>query len=814
MNFFKSLFSFFLILFLISFPLRGEVIEKNRDFRKAIALLEDGLAEIAVGKFALLLSKEGLSSEEKEKISLLLAESLIRDGKAKKALSLLQFLKQHSAQKSFLSAYALFFGGDLEKSAEIFEKIASSSGENREISALQATKIYFTLGKIEKALKIISPLRSHPNKRYSVEAKIISIEIYLFEKKYDKAERILKLLPKKGLKTNLKIAFFQAEINKEKGDLESAIKKYKALSQSKNPPISYLSNIKLSKIYFSQKKQKPALKTLLNFINRYPEYPHPNELFSLLFSPERKWTEAEGKELSLSLKKLKSQKPKANATVYASYYQGSSIRLTSREKALEGEKILESILIQNPQHPLVPYVLLEIAKRDFYLGNKQAALDILQKIDQGKEVSLLGITNLLRGEIKKSEEEFSQAAEYFSKAQSSLSKKLQEKAQIYAGVMYLKSGNLHSFDKLLNQISNEAIQKNLKLRRAFFLANKRNSGAIPLFEEILSEGSLEKENRNQISLALAFLYSLPPHPQKEKIEDLLVKIEKKTLSPKQWEKYLSLRFKIAENSEETIKILNSLEEPLLQTLSPKAKFLIAISQYKLKDFNKARILLEKIATNKEDEKLAEIATFYAAKSSLYIGTPQSRERGMENLEKVIQNKGFLYEEALLEKARLLIDSLQSEKALKTLQRLENSEKQERVSTQMLKAQAFSLKEEKEELQKAIEIYTRLRNHPNKYIVLQALYLKGILFEKIREKKKAVHCYYQIIQSPPRKSQIPKSWEIFYSAGFRIIDLLIEEERFVSAINIAERLAKEETPKKQEVEKVLESLKKKRLEEQQ
>jgi tetratricopeptide (TPR) repeat protein len=267
---------------------------------------------------------------------------------------------------------------------------------------------------------------------------------------------------------------------------------------------------------------------------------------------------------------------------------------------------------------------------------------------------------------------------------------------------------------------------------------------------------------------------------------------------------------LAKDSLEAIRIARAiLESHPQEPTSAEAALTLGRNLFETKDYNPARLVLEKLAAADTDPGRAQAAWLLAARSAALVGTLSSKEEALVLFDRAIAADGPLGSIARLEKADHLIKNMYrfSEAAEFLRQWFDSLAKTDplRLPAGLLLGQALYAQgsTSPDSLKQALEIYDQLlphaANHPA--LIHRLQYVRGLTLEQLphetnpetKRDGQALNAYYSVLETPSP----PTEWEYFELCGFKALSLLEKAERWPAAIAVAQKIASFKGPRAEE-----------------
>jgi len=810
--------------------------------------LSSGLWELAETHFRESLQDPTLTAPAKAEISFQLAEALIRGGKAAEALELVQlsYLAEQPAQ-AFWRSQALVGAGKLTEAIEAFARqLNQPQAPYRIETVFSKATLLLATSQPERALTTLALLNDDSSRETANKSKLLQAEILTDLQRTTKARSILPAedqlvgaeLPFRSLidarlllqenRPGLAVEIFRnlvgSPIDQPLFRYESAVlgladalaaqQDFTAASQSiltfiqVNP-----SAIQLAAMFDRLRRWLPLKPTpsdpVLELLDQWIEPPELPALGAITPAPP-------GVE-SASTSAFPTPFSNNERLVFSLFTRAIGLhRIGSDAAKAEANYLMMRLRLENPDHPLVDLSLYQLANWSLAEGNKDQAFFLLDTLNDAKNPSNSMQANAAFLEARNAYEggDHKLAAQLFETAASTLSASAASVAQFNAALSALRGGDRTSYQLIFDQSqsADPELATQLELERALTLADAA--------EQKLA---LEK-----------FLIANPQHPR---ISDARFALLEATLSGPnpdldlaraqitQWEADPVLadslpsaqldfaRIRLADLSKDsttTIQLATRFLETYPENADiPSVTLALGRTLFETKDYNEARLVLEKLAYSDTDLHRAQAAWLLAARSAALVGTSASKEEALVLFDRALAIDGPLVAIAHLEKADHLITNMARtqeaaaflEKWFKTLP----ADDSLRLPAGLLLGQALYAQgaENPDSLEKALKTYDALLPFADAYPALthRLQYLRGLALESLpnaadpnkKRENQAFIAYYSVLET----DQAPPEWEYFELCGFKALSILEKAERWAAAIATAEKIASFKGPRSQE-----------------
>ena len=807
--------------------------------------LANGFWEVAELRFRECLTVPSLSPDEKSQVALRLAESLIRGNKTSDALEFLNLsFVAKNPESLFWKAQAILASGRFAEAVGIFAQfLASPMATHRAEAGFSKASLELSLGKPDSALDTLAAFISDPNLRISATAKLLSLEILLDQKRPADAR---KMMPEKDsipVSERPLANYLEARLLFSEGRFAEASNAFQLLvSQPQGQSLLryHAAAIGLADALAAQTNQEDAAKLLLSFIQEHPDSPTLDAMFKRL----QQWLPATPNATDPILEQLaqwitppelparatmgdtdsavapawprSSVGNKSDLLTFAIFTRAVGVhRIGTPESKAEAFRLMTRLRLENPDHILANRALFQMARWQLDEGAIDSAFALLETLKSTEKSPILrGEAAFLEGLYAYKQGDVKQAIRLFDEAALSLPDPFARSSRLNAGIARLRGSELKGVT-LIQQSSgpqDKELEADLALERA--LSNPSPPEARKAIEDFITQ---HPDHPRVAEARLAAAEAALTGPA---IDLSFARAQLDALDGKQGTtgsfspaRLALARLRIADLSEDSataIKIARSIMETYpADPMTADAALTLGRNLFETKDYNPARLVLEKLAASDTDADRAQAAWLLAARSAALVGTLSSKEEALVLFDKAIALEGPLVSIARLEKADHLIknmyrfaeastflrkwfDSLPTTDALRLPAGL--------LLGQSLYAQGST---SPNTLTQALEIYDQLLPHAEKHpaLIYRLQYLRGLALEQLPDDKnptktrgsQAFIAYYSVLET----STAPTEWEFFELCGFKALSLLEKAERWPAAIACAKKIASFKGPRAEE-----------------
>lgn len=810
--------------------------------------LANGLWELAESHFRENLQDSTLTAPARAEISFQLAEALIRGGKAAEALELVQLsdLASQPAQ-AFWRGQALAGAGKLAEAIAAFSRqLIQPQAPYRIETVFSKAALLLATAQPEPALTTLALLNDDTSRETVNKSKLLQAEILTDLARPTAARAILpaeeNLLPPELPFRSLLDARLLLQENQPA--LAADVFENLIAQPGGQSLIRYESAVLgLADALAAQQDLTAASQSLLTFIQANPRASQLAAMFDRL----RRWLPAQPAASDPVLETLAQwiEPPELPAlgaiTAAAPEAEGASTsafptpftnderlafslftrasglhRVGNEATKAEAQRLMMRLRLENPDHPLVDLALYQLANWSLADGKKEQALYLLDTLRdaQNPANSIQADAAFLEARNAYETGDFTLAAQLFEAAASTLTGSFASVANFNAALSHLRSGDLEGFQLIFNhgQPADPELATQLELERA-----------LTTIDAAGKKMALEK-----------FLSAHPQHPRAAEARYALIEATLSGPDPDialvrtqigQWQAdpdlanplpsarldFASLRLAdLSQDSAATIQLATRfLETYPNDPKVPGVTLTLGRTLFEAKDYNAARLVLEKLAHSDTDLNRAQAAWLLAARSAALVGTSASKEEALVLFDRALAHDGPLVAIAHLEKADHLITNMaRTEEAavflgkwFKTLAPDDNL----RLPAGLLLGQALYAQgaSSPDSMEQALQTYDALLPFANSYPALthRLQYLRGLVLESLPDPKdpnknrdnQAFLAYYSVLET----TAAPPEWEYFELCGFKALSLLEKAERWAAAIATAEKIASFKGPRSQE-----------------
>ena len=813
----------------------GPKLEEIPAYPLGIDALSGQLWDAAAARFEDALETKKLDPAVRQELLLRLTEAQVRGGNSEAALkTLAEPALAEAPSLPFWKGQALAVAGRFSDAIKIFQTEASGpKAPHRQEALLTQTGLLRAIGDVEGALATVDLLLK--SNKSSTRALLLKASLLIDE---ERAEEALKVIPadsklKGAPATEAKFLRAQALLAIKKH--EDAANIFNTLIESpKNQTLVryHAAFLGLARARLELGLTAAAADGLLAFIQQNPNSPKLDEAFGLLIecvpaqpTPNdailtriREWVP----KVRMSSPAIPSSDEGAVASwpfiepeqsplaPEAMFHLALGLRReNSVDSRTAARQLLTRLRLEYPKHPLIARALIEAGRWDLEDGRREqaaahfAALDTLS--DVRPELRAQGLA--FEGSARFKEEDFEGAAELFKQASVLLENEQRNTARLNAATSLLASGSVAAFDELAGEVNDLELQDHLSLERGLFLASKRDPGALPALRSFIDRHPGHRRMPEaRLHAALAALDAIPPDIDyaREQLAALTEEARLELPAGRLALAEIHLHDRAGEWAQAAerakIHLAANADDPMRHSI----QFEQGKALFQNKNYNDARLVLEKLAADAPDSPQAPAALLLSARAAAEGATPQSQTESIALFDKLIDTDSPFADVARLEKADMLIHRLSLlDDAIKTLEPWFKKMKKEDpllLSVGLLLGEALFARAEGDTgiLDQALDVYARLladlpENLPARSSIL---YRKGMTLEQFPDREgEALDSYVGVVQAAGDSSRA--DWKSVELCGFSALRILEKRKQWPAAKKFASRIADLKGPRSME-----------------
>ncbi len=815
---------------------------------KGAEALANHLWEVAELRFRDCLADPGLTADDKPRIAIRLAESLIRGGKSTEALELLNlsFVVKHP-ECLFWKAQAVAGTGRYSEAVEIFSQLlADANAAHRAEAAFSKAGLQLSLGKPDAALETLNTLAADPSRETTHHAGLMEVEILLDLGRATDARKLMPLTEDVTAGDRSLAAFLEASLLLAERRYPEAATAFQLLvSQPQGQSLAHFhaAAIGLADALQAQGDAESAAKSLLTFIQEHQDSPALESMFQRLLQwlpavptstdpildQLAQWItppetpafgliapiRADSDSAATSVWWPNEVKPN-DLVAYSLFTRAVGLyRMGTADSGAQARLLMTRLRLEYAGHFLTQRALYQLA--DWLLDEGAvdrvfALLDTLREtakspVLRGEAAFLTALHTYQKGDVKL-------AIQLFEEAALTLPDEAARSARLNAGIARLRSGALPGITTIQQTggAKDEQLESNLELERA--LSTSPPAEARKALEDFIAKHPAHlRTPEARLAAADAALTGPTPDLAAARAQLDALDGDPDSLTALPPAAIALARLRVADLSKDTAATI-TLARSILEThpadpAAADAALTLGRNLFETKDYNPARLVLEKLAASDTDPSRAQAAWLLAARSAALVGTVSSKEEAIVLFDKAIALEGPLVAISRLEKADHLIKNMYRFAEATTLLRkwFDSMPKTDplRLPAGLLLGQALYAQgsTSPNSLVQALEIYDQLLPHAEKHpaLVHRLQYLRGLALEQLPDPKdparkresQAFVAYYSVLETPTP----PTEWEYFELCGFKALSLLEKASRWPAAVAAAEKIASFKGPRAEE-----------------
>jgi len=809
--------------------------------------LAAGLWEVAEMRFADCLATPGLAADDKARLAIQLAESLIRGDKPAEAAALLdQSFLENSAEAPFWKAHALAGIGRFAEAAELFSQVwMNAAAPHRVEAGFSHASILLSLTKTEAALETLKSLAKLKDPATSTRAKLLTVETLLDLGRPSDARESMPAAAEISAENQPLATFLDAHLmlaERRFNDAAPAFQNLLNQSQGQSLTRHHAAAIGLADALAAAGDPQAAAKSLLTFIQEHPESPLLDPMFRRLqlWLPDAptaidpileqlaQWiTPPEAKALGM-ITATPTDADAAAASAWSTIHKANELlafsmftraialhRMATPESRAEAFRLMTRVRLDNPAHSLATRALFQTSRWLLEEGKIERAIAVLDLLrETATSPSLRGEAAFLEARTAYQQGDPKLAAELFDEAARTLPDSSANTARLNAGIARLRIADPPGVT-LIQQNGRPAdhhLAADLTLEQAL-AATPPSAARTSLAKFIAQHPAHPRNPEARLAAVEAALADTPPDlvAAQSQLDSLTSEQNSPPALPPARIALARLRIAdLAKNSPEAIRVAREIMEKHPQDpANAEAAFTLGRNLFETKDYNPARLVLEKLAASDTDPSRAQAAWLLAARSATWVGTLSSKEEALVLFDKTIAADGALASIARLEKADHLIKNMyRFAEAAQFLQQWFDTLPETdplRLPAGLLLGQALYAQgtTSPDSLKKALEIYDLLLPHAQKHpaLVHRLQYLRGLVLEQLPNENdpnskrdgQALNAFYSVLET----TTPPTEWEYFELCGFKALSLLEKAQRWPAAIAVAQKIASFKGPRAEE-----------------
>ena len=825
-----------LMLLVLPSALPGQDADPLR--RKGDDALASGLWEMAALHYNECLASRSLSAADKSAVAIRLAESWIRDGKPTEALTLLgqSFVAQHPAAP-FWKGQALAGLGRFAEAINSFKQLLDDpAAPYRHETGFTMASLQLALEQADAAMTTLATLTHTDDEALTAKARLHQVEILLDLGRAAQAREMMPAAASIRPGERPLATFLEAHLLLTEGHPAEAAASFQTLVDQPQGQSLYnyhSAAVGLADALRAANNPEAASSFLLTFIQDHPDSPLLADLFQRLSSglpdtPEltdpilerlAQWITPS--ELTAT-GAINTQESNATAAwpgittpnellAFSLFTRAVGLhRIPTPDTRTMARCLLTRLRLENPRHALTSRALFLTAGWALEQGAPGQAFGMLDTLrETANPPTLRGEAAFLEAITADSLGDKEQAIRLFDEAAKALAANEAKTARLNAAILRL-TATAGTATPVFNPDPplDPARAADLELERALSLHTATT--AKPALEAFLARYP-DHPRTQEARLALAESTLVGPRPDLALVRTQLDFLTAATDKPANWSAsrvaLLKLRIDdLAKTPAAAIATARSIMEQYPgQPAAAEAAFVLGRNLFQTRNYNDARLVLEKLATTDTESGRAQAAGLLAARSAALVPTSQSQQEALVLFDKVIAAKGSVAALAMLEKSRLMIDMNRLTEVAALLRKWFDSLPKSdplHLPAGLLLGEAVYAQGggNPNSLPEALAVYDQLLVHAEQQpaVFNRLQYLRGRTLEQIPEPKEptrkrdkqAFIAYYSVLEI----TTPPAEWHYFELCGFRALALLEKAGRWPAAIACAKKIASFKGPR--------------------
>jgi TolA-binding protein len=810
--------------------------------RKGDEALAAGLWEVAEMHFRQGLADASLTPEAKSKVALRLAESLIRAGNPAEALEILdQSWVEKDPETPFWRALALAGQHRFSAAAEILSgSMVNATAPYRTEAGLTLASLQLALDQPESALATLTALVPTADPAALAGIHLNQVEILLDLKRTADAREAMPPAESVTARDRQRAAFLEAQLLLNEGHPAEAQVGFQELinqPQGQALPLHHSAAIGLADAIQAQGKPEEAAKSLLSFLQDYPDSPKLESIFERILSwlPDKpaatdpvleriaQWItppvlpaigpiSTTGADAVSAWPVAVKPEEQSDLLAYSLYTRALGLhRIGTPESQAESRQQLFRLRAEYPDHLLTQRALYQQARWFLDAGDVGQAFAILDTLrETAKSPAIKGEAAFTEARAAYLKGDPTLATRLFDEAALTLTGAEAKAAKRQAAIARLRSGNI-SGTTLIQQQGPEPekeLDADLELEKA--LSTRPPDAARTTLAEFIDRfpDHPRAAEARLAALEAALGISPPDIPFATAQLETLSTVPNESLAPR----IALARLRLADVSNDSTVAIAAAQTIIdrypADPAAAEAALTLGRNLFQSGSYNQARLVLEKLAATETNPARAQVAWLLAARSAALGGTPQSKEQALILFDKAIETQGSVGSLAHLEKARHLIDMYRLSEAAAFLQKWIKSLPPEdplQLPAGLLLGEALYAQGSSNpaSLVEALAVYDNLLAHAQDQPALfnRLQYLRGTTLEQLpdekdptkKREKQAFQAYHSVLET----TSPPQEWEYFERCGFRALALLEKAQRWQAAISVAKKIASFKGPRAEE-----------------
>ena len=767
----------------------------SAEIAQASVPLSEGVPEVAVVRLQSLLNQD-LPEQEWRAVAEKLAEAQVTANQPEDTLVLLTDARLRDLPwAKFWRAQALASLQRWSEALPLYEALNNDSSVFKRQAVFAAGDALRSLGKRQEALQKFL-LLIHDTE-LGTRAQLRVGELYIELGNVPEARRVLEHLQPVSVAERRERRVLRGRLELISHRPERAIGMFEAILKRREGtphPVLLAALFGIAEAHLQLKTPETGDDVLERFIDR--NYADPD--LSLLFAKLDELYRAEHKPSRNELEKWVRRPEQPRRTFARWYLARLEIRAGRRERARQLFTDMRNTEIKTPA--IVP-AFLDFAEFEIDDGRFDEAVAILDDARLLRpDPTLLARIDFLSAQAQYFAKQFDTATVGFEQI-AQRDPRWAKAALFNASSGWLQVGNharfVADYNQLEKQGGDEQSRADLQLAEGLMQAAKGDKKAAASLQRFIRDFPKNpRVSEAWVGLADLAFHSSPPRLD-EAQKDLNHAVEfQPTAAAAERADYLRIWVEEAGGGDES-KVIELgkrfLEQHGQSQFAREVRMKLAELYYRRQDFANAQTQFEIIAQQNPHDPLAEKALFFAAESAMSSMSEHTLDRALVLFDQVVQKDGAMRwaarnEQAVIERklgkpkdALALYDEVLKSGA-------GASEKREALCGKgdiFFEAGAT----DPSSYQRAIEAYDQLASDKDGSMHWrnQALFKKGLCFEKKGDRSSALATFYKILEDESRPGERRELFW-YYKAGFNAARLLEEDSKWESAVAIYDKLA--------------------------
>jgi hypothetical protein len=751
----------------------------------ARAALEDGMPQATISKISAV-SPKVFKGREDPALTLLMADALIKAGRAAEAEKLLRLANLPSPDANFLLAQALAALGRHSEALPLYESVAQKSGAvNADAATIGAARMVSLLGRPNEAIKILAPAFEWPPGPARSLALLDLAEVALNARQTELAAESIEASAPTDSLLRMRRDFLKARCLAATGKNREAVALFESVTPVDNT-MAVAGVIAHATALRALGRSPDAENLLENFVESHPNIPHLDRVMAALDEVYAKNGAASSSELKRWADDQTNPARSALACFYLALFDR---RQNATDTAID---LFQRFLASTPTGSLARRAAVELATAQLEEGRPNDALAVLPPA--GSDPS----SDFVRGLALSVLADPDAAANAFRLAARSAA--LAESALFNAAFCELQvpGGKKPSASDLRSRFPTSSYLNRLELADALHCAKNRDAQAPDRLARIAA--TTDSSSAPRAALALAEWKFIQGNPGAARLDLTRISTTQQPAEKAALEVFLADSG--AEESPDAaidaaIRFLKDFPDskPAVDVQMKLGELL-----FRRGDFGGARVQFEDLARKQAGTPIEETALFLAAQASSRLLESGTANDAILLFEEVASLNGTFALRARFEQAVIQNAQGRPNQALAILDRILASQPDPDTRFRALiekgKTQFLAAAGDPARLREAIASWKLVAQDPQASPLWknQALSRMGTACEKLGDTDSAIAAFYDVIR--PAGSG-PEEFFWFYKAGFDAARILESAQRWEEAIRVYQIIAGPVGPRAEE-----------------